>query len=160
MVNEMFKTVELPQSRPVCVQRTGRALELPPFVFSVPLREKILFLCVPRLKMNSNVYPGGADCKNQSTIEYYILTNLYNNKRGLSMYTTLEAHLDKGRVTVDEPQLLPPHAMVLLTVLRQESEADERATTVRDLVNKTSGIIPQIDAAQWQRDIRAEWSRL
>jgi hypothetical protein len=76
------------------------------------------------------------------------------------MYTTLEAHLDNGRVTVNEPQLLPTHAMVLLTVLSQESEADERTVTVRDLVDKTSGIIPQIDAAKWQRDIQAEWGRL
>ena len=76
------------------------------------------------------------------------------------MYTTLEAHLDNGRVTVNESQLLPTHAMVLLTVLSQKSEADERTVTVRDLVNKTSGIIPPIDAAKWQRDIRAEWSRL
>ncbi len=76
------------------------------------------------------------------------------------MYTTLEAHLDNGRVTVDEPQLLPPHAMVLLTVLSLDSEAVERANTVRELVNKTAGIIPPVDAAQWQRDIRSEWSSL
>lgn len=76
------------------------------------------------------------------------------------MYTTLEAHLDNGRITVDEPQLLPHHAMVLLTVLRKEADEDERAVTIRDLVNKTSGIIPPVDAAQWQRDIRSEWSRL
>ena len=76
------------------------------------------------------------------------------------MYTTLEAHLDNGRVTVDEPQLLPPHAMVLLTVLSKDSEENKRVASVRDLVNKTSGIIPPIDAGQWQRDIRSEWSRL
>lgn len=76
------------------------------------------------------------------------------------MYTTLEAHLDNGRITVEEPQLLPPHAMVLLTVLRQESEEDGRAATILDLINKTSGIIPPLDAAQWQRDIRSEWSSL
>ena len=64
------------------------------------------------------------------------------------MYTTLEAHLDNGRVTVNEPQLLPTHAMVLLTVLSQDPEADERTITIRDLVNKTSGIIPPIDAVQ------------
>ena len=76
------------------------------------------------------------------------------------MYTTLEAHLDNGRVTVDEPQLLPLHAIVLLTVLRKDSEEDKRVSTVRDLLNKTSGIIPPIDAVQWQRDIRSEWGRL
>ena len=76
------------------------------------------------------------------------------------MYTTLEAHLDNGRITVNEPQLLPHHAMVLLTVLRKESEEDDRADTIRKLVNKTSGIIPPVDAVKWQRDIRSEWNRL
>lgn len=73
------------------------------------------------------------------------------------MYTTLEAHLDNGRITVAEPQMLPSHAVVLLTVLHQESEDADRGTELRLLIQKTAGIIPPVDGAKWQRDVRSEW---
>jgi hypothetical protein len=76
------------------------------------------------------------------------------------MYTTVEAHLDDGAITPKELHVLPKHALVLLTVLKAENDANPRAASVSDIVARTAGVMHEdIDSVKWQRDTRSEWSR-
>jgi len=76
------------------------------------------------------------------------------------MYTTVEAYLDNGAITSKELNVLPKHALVLLTVLKIDHEIHPRESSLSDLVAKTSGIMHEnIDTVKWQRLTRSEWSQ-
>ncbi len=76
------------------------------------------------------------------------------------MYTTVEAYLDDGAITPKELDVLPKHALVLLTVLKADSGANPDKTSISDIVARTAGVMHEnIDAVKWQRDTRSEWSR-
>lgn len=74
------------------------------------------------------------------------------------MYKTVEAYLDDGAITPKELHALPKHALVLLTVLKSENEANLHEDTLRDVVARTAGVMHEnIDSVKWQRNLRSEW---
>ena len=76
------------------------------------------------------------------------------------MYQTIEAKLDYGHLSVMETQQLPDHALVLVTVLKQQQpSSDDNADKLQTLLKRTAGIMrTDIDASQWQRNVRAnDW---
>jgi len=76
------------------------------------------------------------------------------------MYTTVEAYLDNGAITPKELHALPKHALVLLTVLKAESDTHTDETSFADVIARTAGVMHEnIDTVQWQRETRSEWSR-
>jgi hypothetical protein len=65
------------------------------------------------------------------------------------MYTTVEAYLDNGAITPKELHVLPEHALVLLTVLKEENDSNLRAASVSDIVARTAGVMHEnIDSSQ------------
>ncbi len=76
------------------------------------------------------------------------------------MYTTVEAYLDDGAITPKEMHALPKHALVLLTVLKADTETYTDKASFSDIVARTAGVMHEnIDSVKWQRDTRSEWSR-
>ena len=74
------------------------------------------------------------------------------------MYTTVEAYLDNGAVTSTDLHALPKHALVLLTVLKADNDANSHHVSLCDVVARTSGVMHEnIDTLEWQRDTRSEW---
>ena len=74
------------------------------------------------------------------------------------MYTTVEAHLDDGAVTTKDLHMLPKHALVLLTVLREEGDGHSTQPSLAEVVEKSAGVMHQeLDAVKWQRETRSEW---
>jgi len=76
------------------------------------------------------------------------------------MYTTVEAYLDDGEITPKELHVLPKHALVLLTVLKTDTDTNKNNRSFSDVVARTAGVMHEnIDSVKWQRDTRSEWSR-
>ncbi len=57
------------------------------------------------------------------------------------MYTTVEAHLDNGAITLKEAHKLPKHALVLLTILKAEDDITPRGISLFDIDAKTAGVM-------------------
>lgn len=76
------------------------------------------------------------------------------------MYTTVEAYLDDGAITTKESLALPKHALVLLTVLKADTDTNPNIISLSDVIARTAGVMHEnIDSVKWQRDTRSEWSR-
>ena len=74
------------------------------------------------------------------------------------MYNTVEAHLDNGSVTSKDLHALPKHALVLLTILKADNDADAHQKSLSVVVARTAGVMHErIDTVKWQRDARSEW---
>lgn len=68
-------------------------------------------------------------------------------------YLTLEAEINHGRISVTEPDRLPPTGKALLTVL----DVPERKPDM-DVIKSILGTLKTpIDGAAYEREIRAEW---
>ncbi len=68
-------------------------------------------------------------------------------------YVTIEAEIDHGRVIPLEPEKLPATGRGLLTVL----ESPERKPDLNVIQSVLGTLKTEVDAAEWQRQQRAEW---
>lgn len=74
------------------------------------------------------------------------------------MYTTVEAYLDNGAITPKELHVLPKHALVLLTVLKSDKDADLHEDKLYDVIARTAGVMHEdLNSVEWQRNLRSEW---
>lgn len=68
-------------------------------------------------------------------------------------YLTMEAEIDHGRITVAEPEKLPPTGKALLTVLSTPPKKPDI-----EVIKSVIGTLKtRIDVAEWQRQERAGW---
>jgi len=68
-------------------------------------------------------------------------------------YVTIEAEIDHGRIIPAEPEKLPPTGKALLTVL----DSPERKPDLQVVRSLLGTLKTDLDAAEWQRQQRAEW---
>ena len=68
-------------------------------------------------------------------------------------YVTIEAEIDHGRIIPAEPEKLPPTGKALLTVL----DPPERKPDLQVVRSLLGTLKTDLDAAEWQRQQRAEW---
>ncbi len=66
---------------------------------------------------------------------------------------TLEATIDHGRITVAEPDKLPATGKALLTVL----DTPDKKPDLKEIKSLLGVFKTDIDASEWQRQMRAEW---
>ena len=68
-------------------------------------------------------------------------------------YLTMEGEIDGGRIIPSEPGKLPENGRILLTVLETESRKPNM-----EIIKSVLGTLKtEVDAVQWQRQVRAEW---
>jgi hypothetical protein len=71
----------------------------------------------------------------------------------MTVYSTIEAVVKKGKIYPLEPDKLPIEGKLLLIVLNEENvQADPEK--IKDLLGSLK---MDIDSVQWQKDIRSEW---
>ena len=71
----------------------------------------------------------------------------------MTVYSTVEAVVKKGKIYPLEPGKLPLEGKLLLIVLNEENvQADPEK--IKGLLGSLK---MDIDSVQWQRDIRSEW---
>jgi len=71
----------------------------------------------------------------------------------MTVYSTIEAVVKKGKIYPLEPGKLPLEGKLLLIVLNEENvQADPEK--IKGLLGSLK---MDIDSVQWQRDIRSEW---
>ena len=68
------------------------------------------------------------------------------------MYKTIDVVIRDGRIIPVEPGDLPHRGKALLVVTEEEPSPKEEE--VRNLLG---GLKTELDAAEWQRDMRSEW---
>jgi hypothetical protein len=69
-------------------------------------------------------------------------------------YLTMEGVIDGGRIIPSEPGKLPENGRILLTVL----ETGARKPDIEIIKSVLGTLKTDVDAVQWQRQVRAEWS--